>query len=444
MAQPDPRIATASATVTSVAGRITAALLLLREKHAAKLLEAVLDKKDLSGLAAEKGLNPLPGKRFKTMTPTDHALCLVRGMVAPSKQQSAVVAAVVERMPAPLDGVDLASDTVNDSLVAEWSAQGSDVDHAFRVRALLALVLDPARRDLVARLLDADYLAIAAAPPPQVIEEDPRDATIRRLEQRIARFESERAALAHEHEERERGLKLRLDQAHAELAEMQARVGKKHREAEELRTLYETAKSDLELAFRRAARFKQSLDEAKSHTEREQELLDAYAREKQRADIEAAKVEILEYELDALAHEDEPSAGAAETSAAHPVHERILKFVAARGARPRVLIVGGAGKQRSHRERDFEAMKARLEIDGEWRFADYGSWHRDLPRLRNDIQHRFDLVFVLHWNRTTFVQKMHDEARALNRRVRTVPYRGFLSLERAIVEELERFLTEHN
>ena len=51
-------------------------------------------------------------------------------------------------------------------------------------------------------------------------------------------------------------------------------------------------------------------------------------------------------------------------------------------------------------------------------------------------------VFVLHWNRTTFVQKMHDEARAANARVRTVPYRGFLSLEHAIREEVERFLAE--
>lgn len=443
MASPDPKLAEPK-LAAPLAARIAKALLELREKHSAKLLEALIPREDLARIGPDHGLSPLPGKRWKTMSSLDHAVCAIRGMREPSKRQSEVMAAVTSRFVAPQEGGDPETGAVPDELAARWLALDRDSDRAMRVRALFALLLDPARKETVGTALDADYLAEPNAKAERDAEPtDPRDDAVRRLEAKLARADVERAATESAALDRERALKLRLEQAQVEIAELQQRLGKSHREIVELRTLYETAKSDLELAFRRAARFKQTLDETKAASEREKELLEAYAREKQRADIEASKVEILEYELDVLAQDDEPSTGPPAVDAArNAVIERIRRYEIRHGAKPRILIVGGAGKQRSHRDRDFESMKTRLGIDGEWRFADYGSWHRDLPRLRNDIQHRFDLVFVLHWNRTTFVQKMHDEARALNGRVRTVPYRGFLSLERAVTEEVDRFVAE--
>lgn len=443
MASEDPKVAEKK-VAESVAGRLAAALLELRERHSAMLLEAILAERDLTRLGPDLGLSPLPGKRWKTMTPLDHATGLVRALKEPSKRQAQVLAEVMTRLPAPHEGGDPAGGAVDNATAAAWLALGRDSDRDTRVRALLALLLDPRRKDSVATALDGGFLAEDRRRSERTPEvDDPKDAAIRRLEAKLARLEEERAIAATAALDRERALRLRIEQMQTELDELRQRLGKSHRENADLRALYETAKGDLETAFRRAARFKQALDETKSATDRERELLEAYAREKQRADIEAAKLEILEYELDVLAHDEEPAPPATKTDPARdPVLERIRRYESARGVKPRILIVGGAGKQRSHRDRDFETMKARLGIEGEWRFADYGSWHRDLPRLRNDIQHRFDLVFVLHWNRTTFVQKMHDEARALNRRVRTVPYRGFLSLERAITEEVDRFVSE--
>lgn len=445
MVSKDAKVAVSN-VAASTAAKLAAALIELREKLAAKLLEALIPSDEIQKIGPDNGLAPLPGKRWKVMSTFDHGLCIVRALKTPSKQQSTLMTVVMARLPPPLDGFDEATGVVPESLAETWRSFDRNSDRPTRVRALLTLLLDPGRRESVAQAIDSDYLAPPALVVPGESEEppDPRDATIRRLEARIARQEAERDALDLGFAERERAFKLRIEQTQSELSELRLRLGKSHREIEELRALYETAKSDLELAFRRAARFKQTLDETKSHSDREKELLEAYAREKQRADIEASKVEILEYELDVLANDDEhSSAQTPHDYDRNPVFERIQRYENLLGTRPRILIVGGAGKQRSHRDRDFESMKARLGVDGEWRFADYGSWHRELPRLRNDIQHRFDLVFVLHWNRTTFVQKMHDEARALNGRVRTVPYRGFLSLERAILEEVDRFVQEH-
>ncbi len=423
--------------------RAASVVLDLREKLAARFVLAVFDAETLRSIGPELGINPLPGKRWKTMTDADHALLLARTLRTPSKQQSTLLERVASALPLSPSPADA---SVTDESIATWSAYDRMVPLETRLAALLAVALDKNRKDVLTKWLEDDFLARPLPVTPASEPEaplGPEQEALRRLEQKIVRIEKEHADARAAGEEREKALRLRIDQLQTELSDLQQRVGKKHREHEELKQLYETAKGDLEIAFRRAARFKQTLDESKAPSDREKELLEAYGREKLRAEIEAAKVEILEYELDILQQDDEerdetPSGEPAR----HSVLDRIAVFVQRFGSRPKILIVGGAGKQRSHRERDFEELKSRIGVDGEWRFADYNSWHRDLQRLRNDIQHRFDLVFVLHWNRTTFVQKMHDEARALNGRVRTVPYRGFLSLERAVTEEVERFVNE--
>ena len=425
--------------------RLTDDLLLAHfsEKSLAPFLLATLPRRELVSLAPGLGLSPLPGKRLKTMTPADHALLLARSALDEKKTRTAVLAALAPHLPPPLPS----------------KAMPIEEDQ-FRFLLSLADELPPTQR--IGLLLAALAYEKLAGPALEAVEKgllehvleerraaQPEAGLVKKLQAQLER--AEQRALAAEHatradqraiEEREKGLRNRIDSLQRKLADADQRLGQKNRECDQIRGEWETLKGDLQVAFRRAARFKAQLDSARSASEREAALEAELAKERQRADIEASKLEIVEYQLDLLEQEDESNA---ETQIIHendPVPERVLQYVEQHGSPPRILVVGGAGKQRTHRERDFAELKARLGIAGEWRFADYGSWHRELPRLRNDIRNRFDLVFVLHWNRTTFVQKMHDEARAADARVRTVPYRGFLSLEKAVREEVDRFVQE--
>jgi hypothetical protein len=409
----------------------------LPERTLARLIDAAIGGAELLSIAPTLSLNPLPGKRFKTMTRFDHALLVARTLTSKHPRALLALAQFAGRLPEPF----AADEAVLELERAKALTPSDPLEPRLRAIVTLLHARDAASQECVRTMLESGFLD--AAPPPAATADvaaeapPPRDPEVLALEARIARLEAERSHA----EAREKGFRARLEAAQLEHADLTQRIGRKHREYEELAARYEQAKSDNELAFRRAARFKAQLDELKAPSDREQELRDALLKERQRAEIEASKVEILEYMLDAAQHEDEHDP-TPQNRESDPTPSLVAQFVARTGQRPRVLVVGGAGKQRSHRERDFEAFKDRVGFIGEWRFADYGSWHRELPRLRNDIRERFDLVFVLHWNRTTFVQKMHDEARALNGRVRTVPYRGFLSLERAVLDELARFIRE--
>ena len=412
------------------------------EKPLSALLLASIDPKSLSGLSNKLRLNPLPGKRLKTMRAADHALLLARISLEQDKTRRAVLTTLNERLPPPLFVADVAPPSAE---VDRWISIGDSLTPELRLAVALAFLRHEELAPRVVEAIETGWLG-----QPEEKPDGDGDAELEKMRAKAAKAE-QRAAKAEEAaraerkavEDRERSMKQRLESMQAELAELQQRVGEKNRENEQLRSMQEELKNDVQVAFRRAARFKHQLDDMKSSSERETELREAYAREKQRAEIELAKVEILEYQLDLADQEEHDDATETQEASTHDATaERVSEYIARHGRSPRLLIVGGAGKQRSHRERDFAQLKERLGFDGEWRFAEYGSWHRELPRLRNDIKDRYDLVFVLHWNRTTFVQKMHDEARALNGRVRTVPYRGFLSLENAVTEELVRFINE--
>lgn len=425
--------------------RITEALLLsaFREKALAALALAVVDRKELVSLATKLGLSPLPGKRLKTMKPPDHALLLARSALEADKPRKALLTALNSRLPAPLLSKE-ELDGSPDSAPLLHVAEGMEMER--RIGVLVSLLGEEERSDAVMDALENGLLKAEERKQPA----RPKDREFDRLKAQAAKAER-RAKEAEESarreklalEEREKSLKQRIDELQKKNAVADERLGQKNRECNQYVEMVDTLKNDLKIAFRRAARHKHALDETRSASEREARLEEALVKERQRADIEAAKLEILEYQLDILEQDEDPGG---ETQIIHdndPVPGRVLKYIEKAGSAPRILVVGGAGKQRAHRERDFTELKERLCIDGEWRFADYTSWHRELPRLRNDIRNRFDLVFVLHWNRTTFVQKMHDEARAAEARVRTVPYRGFLSLEKAVREEVDRFVQEN-
>ncbi len=422
-------------------GHVTENILLARftEKPLARWIEALLDRKELCAIAPRLGLNPLPGKRLKTMRANDHALLLARTALGDETCRRAVVDAMNAKLDGPL---------VADRVLA--------VDEARLLVSLCARLRPESRHGLILNLLASDETAPIAIEAlendlfrsgEQTSESDPdrereeMHASLLRAEHRADKAEGSQKSAERAMAERERGLKNRIDDLQGKVTELQTRLGDKNRECDAIRKEWDTLKGDLRVAFNRAARFKHALDEAKSTSEREAALKDDLARQAQRADIAEAKLEILEYQLDLLELEEEPQKDAGPVGS-DPVSEHVLEYIERAGRAPRILVVGGAGKQRAHRERDFAGLLERFGIEGEWRFADYTSWHRELPRLKNDLRGRYDLVFVLHWNRTTFVQKMHDVARAAQVRVRTVPYRGFLSLQDAVREEVDRFVRE--
>lgn len=435
---------TATEQVPTESPRVSEDLLLarFREKALSCFLLAALEPKVLVQIAPRLHLSPLPGKRMVSMRPADHALLLARTSLDDDKPRKAVVEALNAALPRPLFEADLPLDLAE---VERWLGAASQLPLTTRLSIVLSLLATEAHKDRVLAAIEGGLLHREDAPKGPAPKDDSAELRARmtkaelRAENAEKKSKSEIAAIEH----RELGLKQRIEVLNVERSELQARAGEKNREFEEMRDHVERLKADLQVAFRRAARFKHTLDEAKSLSDREKELKEAFTKERLRAEIEQSKVEILEYQLDLMEQEDHAEDVPQQIRAHDPTPDLVAQYLEEKGRSPRILIVGGAGKQRSHRERDFGALKQRLGVEGEWRFAEYGSWHRDLPRLRNDLRDRYDLVFVLHWNRTTFVQKMHDEARALNGRVRTVPYRGFLSLELAVAEELQRFCREN-
>ncbi len=413
-----------------------------REKTLARLLAAAIDKKELVKLAPKLALSPLPGRRLKTMTPAEHALLLARKLLDPSSPPK-VVQAVSGALPRPLFASSESAEP------DRWLALGpADVPLETRVRYLLFALRDPANAERVGAAIDAGWLDDSEAVQDEAPESTPDSTGLERapdtseLARRASAAEAQRDAAVASRDELRKESSERIAEAKREIAELQKRLGQKNQDAAKSEQLVRELKSDLELAFRKAAQHKRDLDQTRAPSVREAELEERLRAAERRADIEASKVELLEYQLDLLEQPDEKERAPPPPKADDPLPGRVAEFVKKHGRAPRILVLGGAGKQRSHLEKDFAGLKERLGVEGEWRLADYTSWHRELPRLKNDLRVRFDLLFVLHWNRTNFVQKMHDEARAAGTRARTVSYRGFLSLERAVREEIDRFVTE--
>ncbi len=412
---------------------------LKREKTLARLIAAAIERRELVKIAPRLGLMPLPGRRLKTMTPMEHALLLARASRDPAATP-ALLHAVTSALPAPLFP---ASDAPE---LERWLSIRDELPLSVRVRFVLYALKDPANGERVARAVDDGFLDEVAganespAPEAKPARREPDPGQI------VSELETARAAAAaaiaardaHRTEANER-----IEELRRELADVQKRLGVRNQDAMTLEKTVRELKADVAQAQRKAADSKRALEQARAPSTREADLAGRLERERQRADIEASKVELLEYQLDLLEQPEEKERERPPPKPNDPLPGRIAEFTRAHGRRPRILVLGGAGKQRSHLEVDFTQMKEHLGIDGEWRLADYTSWHRELPRLKNDLRGRFDLLFVLHWNRTTFVQKMHDEARAAGTRARTVSYRGFLSLERAVREEIDRWTMEN-
>jgi len=413
------------------------------EPTLAAFLDAVLPPEVLRSLPTELGLAPLPGKRLKTMSQHDHAVLLARAALEHARPRTALIAALDSQLPAPL--LPATSD-IGAEEAGHWIALADRLPQDLRIAAVLSLLASDQHAERATAAITAGFLHRdnpQRAKSPRA--DDTKGGTPRKAAMDVARDLEEARTALEAVRDRDASYKARIESLQRELATAQERLGQRNREQQALRAQLERMAVDLADARDRAARHRKAYDEVRRPSEREREHLAQLEHLRSQAEIERSKVEILEYQIDLLEQPGEPGhskrKARTDSGAADPLCALISAHTRNHGA-PRVLVVGGAGKQLRHRERDFERLKERLGITGEWRFADYRSWHRNLTRLRNDMRDRFDLVFVLHWNRTTFVQKMHDEARSVNTRVRTVPYSGFVSLELAIREDVEHFVRD--
>lgn len=412
------------------------------EGRLARLLRLLFPLSDLGDLTRDVKAKPKPGKRVQSMTADEHARAVAERALRDRRSRLRLLERVRERLGGgelPPYLRDVPADAIEDVLDLIGKLPGVD-----RARLLLSW-LD--RDDLRARVEQA-FDDEALTRPLDSDEEERRREADRRVREagRRVREAEERAGRLADAEKRERkraeDLERRLDQQKKESDELRRRLGESHDRQEELEQLYGKAKSDLKKAEERAARYKRQLRETREPSEREKELEAEIRRLRAELDKERQKIELLEWQLDQIEHEDriKDEEIAAPAPPVDKLAERSALAAQRRGRRLRVLVLGGAGKQRRHREERFPALTERLALEGDWEFADYRSWHRNLARLRNDLKERYDLVFVLHWNRTTFVRKMQEEGRKTGVKVRTVRYEGFTSLEQAIREELETWL----
>ena len=110
---------------------------------------------------------------------------------------------------------------------------------------------------------------------------------------------------------------------------------------------------------------------------------------------------------------------------------------------PRILVVGGGEPQLRHRDKFAEYAEA-LGFRGEWRLADYVSWHKEMTKLGDDMRKRFDALVILHWNRTTFTRRAREICDAAGHKpCITCHYEGFTSLRATLQECLRQLIAAH-
>ncbi|RMH01274.1 MAG: hypothetical protein D6702_11890 [Planctomycetota bacterium] len=262
------------------------------------------------------------------------------------------------------------------------------------------------------------------------------------------------AARARKLAEEKKGLQARLEEARREISRLQEELGREHRRREALREELDEARNRALEAEARAAKAKRLLKSSTSPSEREAEL--ARAVEEAQADLRVAeqKLAIVLEERDDLracledhdrfaqiVDEEVPSfrdrpLPQAEVELAERLAER------RRRGRPdfRVLVVGGGEPQLRHKDK-FEEYIEILGIQGQWRMAEYTSWHKAIDTLSREMARSFDALIVLHWNRTTFTRRAREICNRHGQKpCLTCHYEGFVSLRQTLQECLRQLL----
>lgn len=244
--------------------------------------------------------------------------------------------------------------------------------------------------------------------------------------------------------------KAALQEARREIARLEQEVGQLHRREEGSLEDIADLQARLRDAELRAAEQKRRLVDAVTPEDREAALGARADEAERRASVAEQKLQIVELERDdfracledterflQVAEEEVPSFRDRPLLA---IEQSLADQAEAAGRKFRVLVIGGGEPQRRHQEK-FREYAEVMGFVGEWRMAEYVSWHKEMKRLTADMRDRFDALIILHWNRTTFTRSARDICNQQGQLpCITCHYEGFTSLRETMQECLRQLL----
>lgn len=245
-------------------------------------------------------------------------------------------------------------------------------------------------------------------------------------------------------------LKEQLQEARRETARLEEELGRERRRRAELKEELADAGTAQREAEHRAAEWKKRLAATTEASARETMLIKEAEEARRDLHLAKQKVELLSFEredlravledrdrFDQYREEEVPS------FRNRPLLDKENQLAArleAVGNRFRVLVVGGGEPQYRHRDK-FEEYAEVMGFQGDWRMAEYVSWHKEMDKLATDMNTRYDALVILHWNRTTFTRNAREVCnKAGQKPCITCYYEGFTSLRETLQECLRQLL----
>jgi hypothetical protein len=266
---------------------------------------------------------------------------------------------------------------------------------------------------------------------------------------KATKLSTEESRLEHLLEEK-KSLQNRLHQSGREKSELEKELHKERARKGELQQHLQDAVAQAQEEKQRATDLKHKWHSSSSASKREETLLIKAEEAQHDAHVALQKLHLIEEERDDLRGvledydrflhlpvEDVPSFRERPLLAKEvDMQARIAQF-----KRPlRILVVGGGEPQFKHVDK-FQEYAEVMGFSGEWRMAEYVSWHLELSQLKRDMMNQFDALVILHWNRTTFTRK----ARGICNTSGQLPcitcnYMGFTNLRETLQTCLEQML----
>jgi len=401
------------------------------------VLLSTLRREEIEEIARKTGVRPHGGVQFRNMDPWEVGDFVASLALDDTRLLKTLCKRLRDLLPPPL---------LPGSKLTEATFQATldllpDLPFEAPLRLLLRVLAEPSakRKERIRAVIDAtskideeaeraEKEERAAVPPERPRgeeaaaeagrERDEAKARAATLEREAARQREELARLRRDLDE----LRRRLGEANETSRGLQARLGAE-----------EQARRD---ADRRAAEHKRQKEGALTPSDRERDLKKALEDARRENQTLAEKIEVLEDQI-ALENqpEEEPAASRASEDEEVALAPKVRALAARLGRKPAILVIGGAKPQYRHKAK-LEALQARVGFEGEWEWADYEGWHRRMERLRNDMERRYDALVILHWNRTTFVEKAKEAADRAGKLQRIVRYNGFTALRHALLQLL--------
>ena len=247
-----------------------------------------------------------------------------------------------------------------------------------------------------------------------------------------------------------KSLQKRLHRSSQEKSVLEKELHKERTRKEQLQQRLQEAVSQAKEEKQRATDFKQQLRSSTSASKREEALTVKADEAQHDAHVALQKLHLIEDERDDLRgvledydrflnlpEEDIPSFLERPLLAKEvDLQERI-----AQSEKPlNILVVGGGEPQFKHVDK-FKEYADVMGFFGEWRMAEYVSWHLEMNQLKRDMAERFDALIILHWNRTTFTRKAREICNQSGQLpCITCHYMGFTNLRETLQTCLEQML----